>query len=491
MRRSQVLLAALLVPLALAGCRKPAAPSASEVAAAPVAVEAPPSAHDGWMRSAVVYGVVPPLYGDPPLQSVTARLDGLAELGVDALWIAPVFETDDPSQISYAVTDYRGLRQDYGSPEDLKALVRGAHARGMKVLLDFIPNHVSTGHPAFVDAKEKGEGSPHHGWFDRDPHGEPTHYFDWEPLKNLNLDHPEVERMVIEGFLHWVREYDVDGFRVDAAWGVRDRSPRFWRKLRAALDAEKEGVFLLAEASARDPFYVRNGLDAAYDWTDKLGEWAWAEAFSDLQQIGPRLAAALKADETPPHRVARFLNNNDTGGRFISAHGPGVARISSTLLHLVPGVAVLFTGDEVGAEYEPYEDPEPLTFEDPHGLRPHFRRLAELRERLPAVRDGRFEVVPVARNGAAFAFARDAGDGPGGRALVVLNFGDAAELSLRPPPEVVALLRGGEVGDALGRPAPPVKLSEDGTVSVKLPARTGVVLTDAASAAAGFSRPER
>ena len=81
--------------------------------------------------------------------------------------------------------------------------------------------------------------------------------------------------MMIEAFGYWVREFDVDGFRVDVAWGIRERNPDFWSEWRRALKRIKPDLLLLAEATAREPYYFDNGFDAAYDWTYRPGGWAW------------------------------------------------------------------------------------------------------------------------------------------------------------------------------------------------------------------------
>jgi glycosidase len=431
----------------------------------------------GWYRGAVVYGVVPPRFGAPPLRAVTARLDALADLGVDAIWLPPVHPTDDPGDISYAVTDYLGIRADWGTAADLHALVAAAHARGIRVLLDFVPNHTSMGHPFQRDAAARGRASPWWGFYDRDRSGEVTHYFDWKHLANLDYSNPAVRRMTTDAFVWWVREFDVDGFRVDAAWGIRQRAPDYWPELRRALDRAKPGVFLLAEASARDPYYVRNGFDAAYDWTSELGRWAWEEAFRDPSRIGPALERALDGGGTPPDRVARFLDNNDTGARFVTRHGVAATRVAAVLLHALPGIAIVYTGDEVGAEFEPYQDGPPLSWSDPHGLRPLFRRLARLREELPALRDGALRKVPLVDAPSAFAFLRDAG--ARGRALVVLNFGEAARLRLRVPEDAAPL----PARDALSGRDVAIRRAAPGEVELDLPARDALLLVTGRSPA--------
>lgn len=381
-----------------------------------------------WVEGAVVYGVVPPLFGEDPLQDVIGRLDYLKEQGVDALWLSPLNVTDDPSAISYAVTDYLAIRPDFGTQEDFRRLVSEAHARGMRVLMDFVPNHTSTGHPHYQDTVANGRNSKHWNDYVRDKSGVAQHYFDWTNLKNLNYDEPAVQAMMIDAFSFWVREMGVDGFRVDAAWGVKDRTPSFWPRLRQALGPD---VFLLAEASARDPYYVRNGFDAAYDWTTELGKWSWETVWAKPSQAGDRLRTALGGRETPPERIARFLNNNDTGARFITRFGVAQQRVAAVLLHTLPGIPVVYSGEEVGAEFEPYEDPPPLSWQDPHRLRPLYRKLAELRGSHPALRSGSWVEVPVRQNPGAYAFVRDAGRGAW--TLVILNFGGPSRIELELP----------------------------------------------------------
>ena len=378
-------------------------------------------ASPSWLKGAVTYGAVPPFFGDAPLQDMTDRLPELKKLGVDAIWLSPIQETDDVSAISYATTDFCQIRPDFGNKEDFRRLVDQAHGLGMKVLLDIAPNHVSNGHWYFEDAQDNGQSSPYYDYFQRDAEGNPQSYFDWDHLINLNYSNPEVKKMITQAFEYWVREFDVDGFRVDAAWGPRERNPEFWSGLNEHLRTIKPEMFMLAEASARDPYYLKNGFNAAYDWGENIGIWSWAEVFQKEDEIGSRLDAALKA--SPLEGVARFLNNNDTGTRFITTHGVDKTRVAATLLMTLPGVPVIYTGDEVGAEFLPYDDPEPLSFEDKHGLRPHYTLLTDLREKLPSLAEGDF--TSLKPNGSAYGYVRTAeGADP---VTVLLNFGSEAK----------------------------------------------------------------
>jgi cyclomaltodextrinase / maltogenic alpha-amylase / neopullulanase len=346
--------------------------------------------NSAWVESAVVYGVIPLKFGHPAFEAITNRLDYLVDLGVNALWLAPV-NVSPPDDYGYAVMDYFDLNHAYGTKVDFHRMVQEAHARGIRVLMDFVPNHSSDQHPYFVDTKQKGRDSNYWDFYARDESGNYTHYFNWTNLPNLNYDNPEVQRMMTEAFSYWVREFDVDGFRVDAAWGVKERRPDFWPEWRRALKRIKPDLLLLAEASARDPYYFDQGFDAAYDWTSGLGQWAWKTVWDTYKnrQLAYNLEQALtnRPDGYHPDAlIFRFLNNNDTGDRFITKHGPAMTMVSTAMLLTLPGIPCIYTGDEVGAEFSPYESLGPIGWnEQVTGLRDYHKKLIALHKEIPSL----------------------------------------------------------------------------------------------------------
>lgn len=398
-----------------------------------------------WVDEAVVYGVVPFFFGERGFADVTDRLDELEALGVTALWLSPITDCPD-DDFGYAVTDHFALRDTFGSDEDFRAFVDAAHARGMRVLMDFVPNHTSDEHPYYKRASDPG--SPYQAWYD----WETPNYFGWENLPNLDYDNPEVRRYVIEAFAFWVREYGIDGFRADVAWGPQGRAPEFWPEWRTELKRIDPDLLLLAEASGRDAYWWDNGFDVAYDWTWELGEWAWQSAWDDPQRTAELLRDALTNEGEgfdDDALIFRFLNNNDTGERFVTKYGAEKVPVAATLMLTLPGVPCVFTGDEVGAAFEPYDEGPVLTWEDANGFTPLYTTLIRLRRDLDALHSRDWALLDASPEDAIVAYVRRAED-PEQNVLVVLNLsGERQTARLDLGEDVEAMLGDGLVYDLL------------------------------------------
>lgn len=439
--------------------------------------------HPAWVDQAVVYGVIPFLFGSPAFDALRARLDDLADLGINALWLGPI-NVHPADDYGYAVEDYFGLDPAYGTEEDFRRLVQAAHERGIRVLMDFVPNHTSATHPYFLDAQQRGLDSNYWDFYDRDVQGEYTYYFQWSHLPNLNYDNPEVRRMMIEAFSYWVRELDVDGFRVDVAWGIQERRPDFWPEWRRALKRIKPDLLLVAEATAREPYYFDNGFDAAYDWTYQPGGWAWKIAWDAYKYrlLSYNLTEALTNSPEgfhPDALIFRFLNNNDTGQRFITRHGVGVTRVATAFLLSLPGIPSIYTGDEYGLEFEPYQQLEPLDFVEQYpGLRAYHKRLIALRKALPSLRARALTVIkPDAIPQSVFAYIRH-GEPSDMPVIVLLNFSEEpAEFEFDLPQEFRMLAQRGSLYDLLAEEEVPS--SAGGRMRVTVPGQTARLLTEA------------
>jgi glycosidase len=354
--------------------------------------EAPPSAP--WHEGAVFYEIFVRSFADSDGDGVgdfaglTARLDELndgddatdTDLGVDALWLMPVFES--PSYHGYDVTNYRATEPDYGSLEDFDALVAAAHARGIRVILDFVLNHSSSAHPWFLSSAAGAE-SPHRDYYLwreepdgrwRRPWDESTvwhvrgddHFMGlfYSGMPDLNLEnHVVVEEMI--GAMRFWLDRGVDGFRVDAARYLVEREDEsgvqmadtpqthaLVRRIRAALDESHPGAVLVAEAwtdTARIAPYYGDGdefhLAFSFDVAGALLESVRSGQRADLVQ------ALRTAGESFTHRAfeAPFLTNHDMrrAARVLDGDDDGARLAAATLLAL-PGSPFLYYGEEIG-----------------------------------------------------------------------------------------------------------------------------------------------
>lgn len=243
-----------------------------------------------WYKNAVFYEVVVRAFADGngdgigDLQGMISRLDYIRELGIDCIWLLPIYPSplrDD----GYDVSDFYQIHPDYGTVEDFRTLLVEAHRRGLRVIADLIPNHTSDQHPWFQASRDPSH--PHHEkyrdwyvWSPTDQRYEQARiiFIDYEPSNwtwdekrgeyfwhrffhhqpDLNYDNPEVQAEMLEIVRHWL-ELGIDGFRVDAVPYLFERegtncenlpeTHAYLKLLRAFVDRVAPGTMLLSEAN--------------------------------------------------------------------------------------------------------------------------------------------------------------------------------------------------------------------------------------------------
>lgn len=334
-----------------------------------------------WLRQAVVYEIFPRNFSkEGNFSAITARLDELKDLGVDVLWLMPIHPVGQKMRKGtfgspYSVRDYYAINPDYGSTNDFKNLVAGAHARGMKVIMDTVAGHtawdsVLMEHPEFYKHDENGKIiPPNPGWTD---------------VAALNYENQNLRRYMIDMLKYWVREFGVDGFRCDVAFTV---PTEFWETARAELEAIHPEVILLADANATPNLLAKafnmdysgalhsalNRVMTGISSADLLSQ-SWA---STRQQF-PAGALHLRYSDT--HETVR------AAARF----GVEGALAVQVFMLTLDGVPLFYNGMEVG---DATESADPALFEklpvywNPGGrppLRAIYRDLIQLRKQHPA-----------------------------------------------------------------------------------------------------------
>ncbi|MEJ3744635.1 alpha-amylase family glycosyl hydrolase [Actinomycetes bacterium KLBMP 9797] len=277
-----------------------------------------------WWRTAVIYQIYPRSFADSngdgvgDLPGITARLDHLVELGVDAVWLSPFYPSPQ-ADAGYDVSDYRDVDPIFGRLEDADKLLAAARERGLRVIVDLVPNHTSSAHPWFRDALAAGPGSPEraryvfrpeppNNWqsvfggpaWTQVPDGEwYLHLFD-PSQPDLNWDHPEVRAEFADILRFWL-DRGVDGFRVDVAHGlVKQADLADWHyPVDAMTGPGTEGL--------RPPMWDQDGVHDIYrDWRRLVDEYPGERVLVAEAWVQPaeRLAAYVRPDEM--HQAFNF-----------------------------------------------------------------------------------------------------------------------------------------------------------------------------------------
>jgi cyclomaltodextrinase / maltogenic alpha-amylase / neopullulanase len=338
-----------------------------------------------WVHDAVIYEIFPRQFsaqGD--FNGVTAQLDRLQQLGVTVLWLMPIHPVGKLNSKGtlgspYAVRDYYGINPEYGTAADLHRLVSEAHKRKLKLIIDIVANHTSWDSvmmktPAFYRHDAGGKIIP------------PMP--DWSDVAQLNYDNAQLRRYMIDMLKHWITEFDLDGFRCDAAGMV---PTDFWEQARTELSALKPDIVMLAEWD--DPALTARAFDLDYSWKlyGALGEVLEGRApASAVREQWSRDAAQY---ERGALRM-RFSDNHDQD-RAVTRFGQPAALAASALMFTLDGVPLLYDGMEVG---DTAESGAPALFEKLPILwsiaerRPQFPRfykqIIALRKAHPALRGG-------------------------------------------------------------------------------------------------------
>jgi cyclomaltodextrinase len=357
-----------------------------------------------WVDNAMVYEIfVRSFSPEGDLDGVTAQMGHIAELGVNAIWMMPIFE--GPSDHGYEITDYYTIEQDYGTEQDLHELVEAAHAHGIHVVLDMVINHTGIGHPFMQDALRYGRNSFYWAWYDRDGSGNYTYYYDWSSLPNINLANPETARYYIDMCKYWIEEFDIDGYRCDVAWGPMQRTPQFWVDWRRELKKIKPDCFLLGEAGASDFAILNDRFDMAYDWAlHHEGTAGFTRMFPGIPNLSNLTELITNYGFPWPDykNPFRFMENHDES-RYITVKTPAQTKLVAELLMSIPGVPMIYAGQEIG------ETSQRGTINwgsDPNNMYQHYYRLMNARKMLPAMRTGDFDLLTTDQPGPCYAFTR-------------------------------------------------------------------------------------
>jgi glycosidase len=383
-----------------------------------------------WSQDAIFYHIYPlgfcgaPQNNDffqspvPRLEKIFAWLDHIQGLGANALYLGPLFES---SRHGYDTADYYWVDRRLGRNETLAALSNEIHRRGMRLVLDGVFNHVGRDFWAFRDLRQNGVHSPYTGWFSRldfehvSPFGDPFSYEGWNghfELVRLNQSNPDVKNHLFEAVRTWVRDFDIDGLRLDAADCLE---PGFIRDLAAYCHNLRPDFWLLGEVIHGDYRNWANAemLDSVTNYECYKGLYsslAEANYFEIAYALNRQFGSGGIYRDLPMYN---FVDNHDVDRVASKLAQPAHLYPLYLLLLTMPGVPSIYYGSEWGLQGQ-------RSSTDDSALRPCIElqdmvrsvsqpalpgviaRLAQIRRQYPVFTLGGYRQVFVAHQQLAF-----------------------------------------------------------------------------------------
>jgi alpha-glucosidase len=394
-----------------------------------------------WWQTGVIYQVYPRSFQDTTgngigdLEGIRRRLDHLVWLGVDAVWVSPVYPSP-MADFGYDISDYTDIHPLFGTMDDMDRLIGEAHGRGLRVIMDLVPNHSSDQHPWFL-ASRASRDNPKRDWYiweDPGPGGGPPNNWlsvfggpawEWDEATgqyyyhaflteqpDLNWRNAEVQEAMLDVMRFWL-DRGVDGFRVDVMWhmvkdaSLRDNPPNpdhsadetpydrllpvystdqpevhdIVARMRAVTDEYDERVLLgeiYLPIGRLVAYYGEDGSGAHLPFNFQLVESAWdaAEIYAGITEY----EAAL-----PPGGWPNWVLGNHDKSRIASRVGPAQARVAAMLLLTLRGTPTVYFGDEIGM---PDGDIPPARIQDPQALNLDDPSFSRDPQRVPMRWDG-------------------------------------------------------------------------------------------------------
>jgi len=361
------------------------------------------------------------------LDGIVERLDYITSLGADALYLTPIFTA--PSNHKYDTADFFSVDPDFGGNDALHRLVAALHERGMGLVLDGVFNHVGATWPPFVDVLKRGNRSPHASWF----YFQGKRYETWATnvasLPKLRTSEAAVREFVCDVGRFWVKEYGIDGWRLDVANEV---DHGLWRAFRAAVRAVNQHAFTVGEIwEWALPWLRGDQFDSTMNYPVRSAILRYAgagrvaaplEGTLDGEGFLNAVDRVRAAYPEPIHDLLYNLIGSHDEVRPLTAleKDRDSLAVAAALLFALPGIVSIYYGDEVGmyGANDPFNRAGMVweTSRQDEKILALFRRLGALRKELAVLRSGDYQRLGH-QDGVA-GFARGSGDE---RVVVVAN----------------------------------------------------------------------
>lgn len=363
------------------------------------------------------------------IQTIKESVEYLSALGINCIYINPIFTATEYHK--YDTVDYFRIDPTFGTNEEFKEMVQVLHKAGIRVLIDGVFNHCGWKFFAFEDVVRNGEKSRYKDWFYRltfpvirpdDPEEYPNYAcFAYERLMpKLDTQNPEVRDYLCKVGAYWVREFDIDGWRLDVASELNDD---FWRDFRKAVKSEKADAFIIGEVWESAAHWMMGDMfDSVMNYDcRKFSKYFFAESAIDSETFDAGVTSMLlRYKKNLQYGQLNLLDSHDVS-RFLSVCKGNEKRWALAVIFqmLFLGVPSIFYGDEqgfVGEKEADYRramrfDPESETFR-------FYQRLISIRKSEECIRRGTYRCLYKEQKNGLYAFER-ANDKE--KVIVVLN----------------------------------------------------------------------
>lgn len=334
------------------------------------------------LASAVIYEVnIRQITQEGTIKAFTEQhLDRLKKLGVDVLWLMPIYPVSIKNRKGtlgsyYSIADYRAVNPEFGTLGDLRELVQEAHERNMYVILDWVANHTGWDHQWI---------SEHPEWYTHDEKGNIVPPVpDWSDVADLNYDNLQMQAEMMDAMDFWIREANVDGYRCDAA----AMAPvDFWYKALQHIDSLKPVIKL---AEAWEPELMAKGFDAAYGWEFHHiinGIAQGKSKLTDIENYTKKSDTLYAPDDMLLHFITNHDENSWAGTEYerMGNYVQGFAAVT----YLMPGIPLIYTGQEAKLQNRlQFFEKDLVPFTDT-SLYSFYRNLNALKHRNQALRAG-------------------------------------------------------------------------------------------------------
>lgn len=342
-----------------------------------------------WTKNAVIYQVNTRQFSEKGnFAGVRDKLEHIKELGTELIWLMPIHPIGEKNRKGtlgspYAVKDYFGINPEFGNEEDFQQLVAAIHQLGMKVIIDWVPNHSAWDNPLV---------QTHPEWYARDYKGDfrPCPWWDWDDIIEFDYEQGPLRDYMIDALCYWVKTFDIDGFRCDVAGYVPND---FWEQARQALEQIKP-VFMLAEWENRDLHEKAFNMTYAWSWNEVLFDIV--EGKLGVDKIRKYYAWNERAWPKSAYRMT-FVSNHDENAWEGTQHEKfGEALEACIVLSVLgEGMPLIYNSQEAGETKRlAFFERDPIEWQD-HPIGDLYRHLIALKKQNPALWNGPYGATMI------------------------------------------------------------------------------------------------